>query len=221
VKNTKLAGVAGICWAVLNVSVGMAAGQPPEIGAPAEDIRTYLDDHHSLMLAAAFLFAVTLPALFTFFGALLGRRGTDNAAPIAGGASAALALFVASFSLAYLLVLPLVLEDSLRVTASDALVSYLWTASFLMTMMGNIGFGIVLLGVAATPAAAPRRSRASGAIIGVAAIVTSAIGVVSTDVMVAAGLAFVVLAIWMIVVGVGMVRNEQKAAVGTLAPAGI
>ena len=220
-STTKIAGIAGVIWAATNVAVGMSTGQPPELDASAADIRTYLVDHRSAMLAAAFAFALTLPALFAFFGELIGRlRPGPGAGPMMRGvAGPALAVFAVGFSLAYVITLPFALDESFAASASPSLLRYAWMGTFLITMVGNIGFATLLISLAAG-AAVGHRAAVSATVIGVVTIAVSAAGLVSTGVTVVAGLAFLLLAIWMFSVGVGMVRAERTASAGSMRPVG-
>ncbi len=218
-RPTKLAGIAGIVWAVTNGVVGFSTGEPPALDDPATDIRAFLGDSRSALLAMAFVFVLTLPALFVFFGELLGRtRDTRSAtSALADTASAALGVFAAAYGVAILMVVPLAMDADVRAAVPDGALRYLWAAAIVISLVANAGSGVVLLALAGCPGVVPRRSRIAAAVIGVFTIVFSAIGVIQTDVALLAGLTFALLAIWIVVVAIGMVRHAgatSPAAVG-------
>lgn len=66
-------GIAGIIgWILFTIAFALAP-TPPTLGAPSAEILHYATEHHTAMLAAAFIFGATTPFLTVWAGALAAR----------------------------------------------------------------------------------------------------------------------------------------------------
>ena len=221
-STARIAGAAGAVWTVANVIAGFSAGQPPAIDADGSTIRAYLLDHRTAAIAGAAVFAVTIPLLVTFFSSLIARLSAESdegSAAAAIAAATGLAVGVGGLALAYLLLLPVVLDRSLAASVDDSVLQFLFASSFSVTMIGNIGIATTLLALAADARSAiGRLARRSAAAIGGLTVVLSAVGLANRDIAAVAGLAFVPVAVWVLAMSVPMVR-DRGSAVGPVAAA--
>lgn len=219
--TSKIAGGAGIAWVVVNVGAGMSTGEPPAIDANSAEIADYFTANRGMFLTVMAAFAVTLPLLLVFFGDLVGRlrsTASESSPSVSVAAQSGLTLFAGGISLAYVLMLPFVLDTSLADTASDDLLRTFYIAMFMVTMIGNIGAAVLLLALATSESVLGRWGRASGAVIGGVVLLASAAGLANADVAVAAGASFAVIGLWMLGVGIGMVRQPQLASLSVAMP---
>lgn len=213
---SKLAGVAGIGWAASNTLLGFSTGQPPEIDASGEEIRTYLADGRGVYLAAAAVFAATLPLLFVFTAELGHRVRVAGHRLAASVMQPAITTLVFGTTLAYLLLLPFILGDGLGSDASDGLVRYAYLSTFVVSMIGNIG-GAVLL--AAVSTAQQGRARLATRALATVVAVVAVGGLVIPTLTVIGGLGLLAIAVWSVVVGIGMMRESVGMTHAALAAA--
>lgn len=219
-NSSKVAGIAGILWAVTNSVLGFGTGQPPELDSSGREIADYLADGRSVYLAAVAAFGATLPLLFVFVGGLV-RRTRDHEGALRGGAATvliqpALATMVIGTALAYLALLPFIYGDGLGSDASDGLLRYAYVFTFVASMIGNIG-GAVLIAAASTAQSASART-ASLVVAGVVGV-SGVGGLVNPDVALLGGLGLMAIAIWTVVVSIGMLRAAERSEVSPTATA--
>lgn len=215
-STMKWAGLAGVVWAVANVATGFSAGSPPAFDAPADDVRAYLVDHRGAFLLYTAVFALTMPLLFAFMGALATRvRGArDDLGGIAASTiTGSVAAGIACVGMASALALPVVYETSVGDVADDGLIRLVFVGTFVASFLGYAALAVSLLAIGAAASRSGLPSWLSGAalVVGGLLLVLSAAGLASDAVGLAAGLGFLLFALWTVAAGGSMARSTAEA----------
>lgn len=220
-RTRTLAGWCGLAWAALTTAAAFSGGSPPAMDAPALEITAYLHDHRGAFLAAAVVFALTLPMLLVFSGALVGRLrdGTDKGNTAALVAVVGLGVSVACTAVANALLVP-VLQQDLGVDPET--VKFLYAGVFAVTIAGNAAAGAMMLGFGAAGASAGLGTLAtrSATVIGVVVLALSAAGLADDAMAALAPLALLPFVVWIVAVSIGMIRRPSAVPVAT-ATAGV
>lgn len=221
-RTRTLAGWCGLAWAALTTAAAFSGGSPPALDAPAAEITAYLHDHRGAFLAAAVVFALTLPMLLTFAGALIGRLrdGTDKGNTAALVAGAALAASLACSAVANTLLVPLLQQD---LVVDPQTVKFLYAGVFAVTIAGNAAAGAMMLGFGAAGANAGLGLLAtrSATVIGVFVLALSAAGLADDAIAAMAPLALLPFVVWIVAVSIGMIRRPSPVASVGVATVGV
>lgn len=221
-RTRTLAGWCGLTWAALTTAAAFSGGAAPALDAPADEITTYLHDHRGVFLATVVVFALTLPMLLVFAGALIGRLrdGTDKGNTAALLAGAGLGVSLACSAVANALLVP-VLQQDLGVDPET--VKFLYAGVFAVTIAGNAAAAAMMFGFAAAGANAGLGTvvTRSAAAIGVIVLVLSAAGLADESMGALAPVGLLPFVVWIVAVSIGMIRRPSAvpavaAAVATV-----
>jgi hypothetical protein len=215
-NTTKLAGAAGVIWATTNAVLGFSTGQPPALDASGADIAEYLTDGRVVYLAAVAVWGATLPLLFVFAGELLRRTSARGGSVAPSLFHPAVATLVTGTTLSYLLMVPFLFGDGLGGDATEGMLRYAYVLTFVVSMIGNIG-GAVLI-AAASDVQSPGARTVSRVVAGLVGA-CSVGGLVNPSVAMIGGLGFLVVAVWSMVVGIGLVRDRASVPHAAMAAA--
>ncbi len=217
-----LAGWCGLGWAALTTATALAGGSAPALDADADEITAYLHDHRTAFLAAAVVFAVTLPLLLAFAGSLIGRLrdGTDRGGTAAVVAGVGLGVSLACTAIANGLLVP-VLQQDLGVDPET--VKFLYAGVFAVTIAGNAAGAAMLFGIAAAGANAGLGTVAtrSAAIMGVVVLALSAAGLADEAMAALAPVALLPFLVWIVAVSITMIRRPSPARAVEVATVGV
>lgn len=217
-----LAGWCGLGWAALTTATALAGGSPPALDADAGEITAYLHDHRAAFLAAAVVFAVTLPLLLVFAGSLIGRLrdGTERGGTAAVVAGVGLGISMACTAMANVLLVP-VLQQDLGVDPET--VKFLYGSVFAVTVAGNAAAAAMMLGFAAagTNAGLGTVATRSAGIIGVFVLTLSAAGLADEGLAALAPVALLPFLVWIVAVAITMIRRPNPAPAVEVATVGV
>lgn len=210
----RVSAASGLLFFGLVVGFGNLLGGMPAAGASAEDVFTFLEDHHEAAQLAAVLYGWSMAAVLLFlcglFGALTqaeGGRPRLALAAMVGGVLAA----AASLTGALLLGVTANRFTDLGPSTSRAM----WTM-VLMSLGGTLLGHVLMIG---TTAAVTLRTRLFARWFGVASAVLALASVVGAmtigypvvGIQVVAGVTVVLNSVWVLLVSVFLWRRPEKA----------
>ena len=216
----RLAGWAGIAFAVLSVLGSLIAGSPPGIDDPANEIREFWIDNRDQLLVGSVLQALAVPAFLVFVMAVReflvrgGEEGTFWGGVMTAGAVIALVLALVGGALG----LSVTWVDGFTEDAGDDVVRAVWNAGTLPFVVG----GAALFAFVGAAAVGILRTKVlpiwTGWLGAVAALISllGILGFLEPDLAMLGFLGFFAFAIWVVAVSIVMLRG---APAGVPAPA--
>jgi hypothetical protein len=212
----RLAGWAGIAFAVLSVLGSLIAGSPPGIDDPASEIREYWIDNRDQLLVGALLQALALPAFLVFVMALreiLARGGEEGifwGRAMTAGAVVALSLAAVGGAMG----LSVTWIEGFTEEAGDDVVRAVWNAGTLPFLAG----GAALFAFVGAAAVGILRTRAlpvwTGWLGAIAALIAllGIVGFLEPDLAMVAFLGFFAFVIWVVATSVVILRGALAEA---------
>ena len=219
-NRIRLAGWAGIAFAVLSVLGSLIAGSPPGIDDPANEIREFWVDNRDQLLVGSVLQALAVPAFLVFVMAVRellvrgGEEGTFWGGVMTAGAVIALVLALVGGALG----LSVTWVDGFTEDAGDDVVRAVWNAGTLPFVVG----GAALFAFVGAAAVGILRTKVlpiwTGWLGAVAALISllGILGFLEPDLAMLGFLGFFAFAIWVVAVSIVMLRG---APAGVPAPA--
>jgi hypothetical protein len=207
----RLAGWAGIAFAVLSVVGSLIAGSPPGIEDPASEIREFWIDNRDQLLVGSLLQALALPAFLVFVMALRellvrgGEEGTFWGRVMAAGAVITVALALVGGAIG----LSVTWIEGFTEDAGDDVVRAVWNAGTLPFVVGGAAL-FAFVGAAAVGILRTKVLPVWAGWLGAIAAVISLLGILGflePDLAVLGFLGFFAFAIWVVAMSIVMLRG--------------
>jgi hypothetical protein len=224
--GAKLWPIAGIVVAVVNSVVGASIGSVPRPDAPVDDLRVFLADHRSALLAFGWVTVLSTPLFVCFIAGVVHRARSST--PVArAAASVAVA---ASAGLGAMLLVSNLIGSAMLIVGGrfasweDGTVQFAWLAS-IVTFAGALAFAgvmVVAAGVAGRVASSmPGWLSTASLVAGGVMLLGSAASVADVDALESAQLLILLLNLWGVVVAVvHLVHRPSSSVASTTASVG-